>query len=162
MSSPFSNSCQPICRAKVTSWPIRLRAMGFGAPLSNRIFMREHRSFDKALTCKFEDCLHLIRSDVEHFRNLPNRHSRLEILKDSLHRHARPTKHPRTAHLPRNAFDRWALRPIETRHTPPLSFKSTPKPHRLSCHEMTRQLTPHGSASPSARFRTDKPHSVPS
>ncbi len=50
MSSPFWSSCQPADRAKVTSCFSRLFAIGFGVPLSNKIFiwLRAKSSFGYA------------------------------------------------------------------------------------------------------------------
>ena len=69
--------------------------------------------------------LNLLRLYVEYFCDLLNRPSGLQIGKHRLYRHSSSLEDPGTTHLARNAFDSFALRPIEIRHCLLTHFKIT-------------------------------------
>jgi hypothetical protein len=100
----------------VTWWPVRLRAIGFGVPLSNKIFMGEGWGFRQALTGKVQDGFYFLWRDVEHFGDLGERHASFEILKYRLNWHPSSTEDPGAAYFAGDALYGWALGPIECWH----------------------------------------------
>jgi hypothetical protein len=88
---------------------MRLRAIGFGVPLSNRIL--------KALTSEVQDGFYFLWRHVEHFRDFRERHTGFQIFEYGLNGHAGSSENPSTAYFAGNAFYGRTLGPIESWHS---------------------------------------------
>jgi hypothetical protein len=133
---PFDRVSQPRSLVFVTMWPVNERAIPRGVTWSKRMRMNRRTCIQRRGRCvqtassEFQHSLNLLPRHIELIHDFVDRGARLKVLENSGNRHPCIAKHPRAAQSSRHAFNRRALRPIQSCHgfAPPNHRNPIPQP----------------------------------